>query len=492
MSGGTFDDEFDLEPFGDDEGEGPELFGDDATDGDEDDRTDEGRGRASDDEPDDDADGPAVDMVLLHDAAHVWHPYTQHLDAPLPTHITRASGAWLYEAGGRPILDAISSWWVTTHGHCHPDIVAAITAQVQSLDQVMFAGFTHEPAAALAAELVSRLPRGLNRVFYSDNGSTAVEVAMKLSLQFYANAGTPRKLVAALDHAYHGDTFGAMAAGARSIFTAPFDPLLFEVVRLPDPSDGDTLRALDGLIDARGAELAAVIVEPLLLGAGGMRVWDESVLQGIRSRTTAAGVHLIADEVLTGFGRTGPMFACDRADVSPDLLCMSKGLTGGMLPLGATAATERIYDAFRSTDRTKTFFHGHSFTANPLACAAALASLELFDDDSEDARIRIEVAHARQLADVRGKRGVRAVRQLGTVGAIELEAPPGYLSEIGRELAAYALGEGVLLRPLGNVAYCLPPYCTSDDELAQVYGVIHRFLDGARAAAPPTGGPIDD
>lgn len=437
----------------------------------------------------------ASDAILLHDAAHVWHPYTQHHQAPMPVPIARAAGSWLYDVHGRPILDAISSWWVTTHGHCRPEIVDAITEQAARLDQVIFAGFTHEPAAQLAAALVSRLPRGLTRIFYSDDGSTAVEVAIKLSLQSFANRGTPRRLVAALDHAYHGDTFGAMAAGARGVFTHMYEPLLFEVARLPDPSEGDTLAALDALIDARGSELAAVIVEPLVLGAGGMRVWNESVLQGIRARTAKAGVHLIADEVMTGFGRTGPMFACDRADVSPDLLCMSKGLTGGVLPLGATAATEAIFDAFSSTDRAKTFFHGHSYTANPIACAAALASLELFDEECEDERIRIEVAQARHLASLDGVRGVRAVRQIGTIAAVELDAPPGYLSDVGRELAAYALQEGVLLRPLGPVAYCLPPYCTTDQELDRVYDVMHRFLDGARsqtAGSVTSGGPIDD
>lgn len=420
------------------------------------------------------------DPVLLHDAAHVWHPYTQHMHAPLPVHITRAEGAWLYAADGRPILDAISSWWVTTHGHSRPEIVQAIAEQAAQLDQVIFAGFTHEPATALAAELVSRLPRGLTRIFYSDNGSTAVEVAIKMSIQSFANRGQPRRLIAALENAYHGDTFGAMAAGARSVFSAAYDPLLFEVARLPDPSQGDTVAALDALIASRGNELAALIVEPLLLGAGGMRVWDEDVLRTLRARTRDAGVHLIADEVLTGFGRTGPLFACDRAEVHPDLLCMSKGLTGGTLPLGATAATEDIYDAFRSADRTKTFFHGHSYTANPITCAAALASLELYDEESEDERVRIEVAQAVHLASLRGAKGVRAVRQIGTVAAVELDAPKGYLSEIGRELSAFALTNGVLLRPLGHVAYCLPPYCTSDEELARVYEVLQRFLNGER------------
>jgi adenosylmethionine---8-amino-7-oxononanoate aminotransferase len=454
---------------------------------------DESYGASSSDDTSDDA-AAAPDFVQLHDAAHVWHPYTQHLHAPMPVHVTRAEGAWLYRADGTRILDAISSWWVTTHGHCQPDIVQAIRDQAAALDQVIFAGFTHEPATALAAELVSRLPRGLSRIFYSDNGSTAVEVAIKMSVQSFANRGTPRRLIAALEHAYHGDTFGAMAAGARGVFTHSVEPLLFEVARLPDPSEGDTIAALDALLSARGSELAAVIVEPLLLGAGGMRVWDESVLQQIRERTRLAGVHLIADEVLTGFGRTGPLFACERADVSPDLMCLSKGLTGGTLPLGVTAATESIYDAFRSEDRRRTFFHGHSFTANPIACAAALASLELFDEESEDDRIRIEVAHVRHLERLRGHPAVSTVRQIGTVAAVELKAQAGYLSEIGRELAAYALEHDVLLRPLGNVAYILPPYCITDDELATVYDVLEHFLNGARAIGTDhsPGGPVDD
>ena len=318
-------------------------------------------------------------------------------------------------------------------------------------------------------------------MFFSDNGSTAVEVAIKMSLQSYTNAGKPRRLIAALENSYHGDTFGAMAAGARGIFSAPFDPLLFEVARLPDPTQGDTVAALTKLISERGKELAAVIVEPLLLGAGGMRVYDERVLQSIRELTLEADVHLIADEVLTGFGRTGPLFACERADIAPDLLCMSKGLTGGFMALGATAATETIYDAFLSTDRRQTFFHGHSYTANPIACAAALAALQLYDDNSEDNRVRIEVAHANHLATFANHQGVRSTRQIGTVAVIELAAAPGYLSGIGRELGAYALEQGVLLRPLGNVAYCLPPYCITDSELARVYGVLRAFLDGARA-----------
>lgn len=438
---------------------------------------------SEDNSPDDDNDLSLGEMqrLLLQDGAHVWHPYTQHMGAPLPVPIARAEGAWLYDVNGRAILDAISSWWVTTHGHSHAEIADAIATQARTLDHVMFAGFTHAPATELAAELVTRLPRGLTRVFFSDNGSTAVEVAIKMSMQSFVNAGKPRRLIAALDNAYHGDTFGAMAAGARGLFSEPYEPLLFEVARLPDPTEGDTVGALTKLIESRGQELAAVIVEPLLLGAGGMHVYDERVLQALRRITRDAGVHLIADEVLTGFGRTGPLFACERADIAPDLICMSKGLTGGAMALGATASTEAIYDAFLSTDRRRTFFHGHSYTANPIACSAALAALLLYDEESEDNRIRIEVAHANQLVSFRKHPGVRNTRQIGTVAVVELVAAAGYLSEIGRDLAAFALEQGVLLRPLGNVVYCLPPYCITDAELGRVYDVIRQFLDGARA-----------
>jgi adenosylmethionine-8-amino-7-oxononanoate aminotransferase len=415
------------------------------------------------------------------DGRHVWHPYTQHYDTPAPGVVLRAEGAYLYDDSGRQIFDAISSWWVTLHGHAHPVIAAAVGRQACLLEQVIFAGFTHEPAVRLAAALSGLLPAGLTRVFFSDDGSTAVEVALKMALQFWTGRGERRPLIAALEHAYHGDTFGAMAASARGVFTAPFAGHLFEVARLPDPSEGGaaTIAELDRVLDTRGAELAAVIVEPLLLGAGGMRVWDAATLRAIRERTATAGVLLIADEVLTGFGRTGPHFACARADVVPDIVCLSKGLTGGFLPLGATVTREEIFAAFLSPDRRRTFFHGHSYTANPIACAAALASLSLLDDASARARAAIEHAHEAGLARLAGHPRVRACRGLGTVAAfdIDLSAEPGYLSPVGQELAAYALRAGVLLRPLGNVVYLLPPYCSTADDLGHAYDVIAQFLE---------------
>jgi adenosylmethionine---8-amino-7-oxononanoate aminotransferase len=411
----------------------------------------------------------------------VWHPYTQHRGAPAPVPIVRGEGSLLFDDTGRPIVDAISSWWVTTHGHGHPAIARAIAAQAERLEQVIFTGFTHAPGAMLAAELVARLPDGLTRVFYSDDGSTAVEVAIKMALQYWSNLGERRTRIAALAHAYHGDTFGAMSASAASVFNAPFADRLFEVVRLPAPDSGDVLDALDQVLDATGEAdgVAALIVEPLLQGAGGMRVWDAETLRGMRARTAARGVLLIADEVLTGFGRTGPLFACEAAGVSPDIMCLSKGLTGGFLPLGATVAREEIFAAFSSDDRSRTFFHGHSYTANPLACAAARASLALLDDESAARRGAIEQQHRARLARVGGHPRVRNARVLGTVAAFDLAGVghAGYLSPVGGALSAFALERGVLLRPLGDVVYVLPPYCITEEQLGLVYDIIEQFVD---------------
>ena len=421
--------------------------------------------------------GPAWSAL---DNAYVWHPYTQHATAAPPVPILSAQGAYLFDAGGRWIFDAISSWWVTTHGHADPVIAEAIAAQARRLEQVIFAGCTHEPAARLAAELVRRLPRGLTRVFYSDDGSTAVEVALKMALQFWQNLGPKRSLIAALENAYHGDTFGAMSVSCRGVFTRAFEKQLFEVVRLPDPTEGDPAAALEALLDSRGADLAALIVEPLLLGAGGMRVWSPEVLRRLRKLTAEAGVLLIADEVLTGFGRTGPLFACEAAGVTPDIMCLSKGLTGGFLPLGATVAREGIFEAFLGEDRRRTLFHGHSYTANPLACAAARANLVLLDDNCAARREAIERAHRQGLQSMQEFSVVRRPRVLGTMAAFDLADGGGYLDPVGHELASFALREGVLLRPLGNVVYLLPPYCATTEQIAAVYEMLARFLEGRR------------
>jgi adenosylmethionine-8-amino-7-oxononanoate aminotransferase len=415
--------------------------------------------------------------LLARDARHVWHPYTR-ATAPAPLPISRASGAYLHTSDGHAILDAISSWWVTLHGHAHPAIAAAIARQAAELEQVIFAGCTHEPAVRLAERLTSIAPAGLERVFYSDDGSTSVEVALKMALQYWRIAGEDRDVIVALEHAYHGDTVGAMSVSARGVFTAPFGSMMFDIARIPDPSSGDALAALDAVLERDGARCAAIILEPMLLGAGGMRMYGARDLADLAGRARDAGLLVIADEVLTGFGRTGPLFACDHAALSPDLLCVSKGLTGGFLPLGATLASERIRSAFDGRSPYGTLYHGHSYTANPIACAAALASLELLDADCAARRESIGVAHRRGLVRLASHPRVRAPRALGTVAAFDLAGDEGYLSEAAAGLPAFALEHGLLVRPLGNVVYLLPPYCVTERELDGAYDVLAEWLEG--------------
>ncbi len=432
------------------------------------------------------------DSTLTLDRSTVWHPYTQMKLAPAPVAIARAEGAWLYGEDGKKYLDAISSWWVTLHGHAHPHIAAAIGRQAAQLEQVIFAGFTHRPAAELAAKLVEILPAGLTRVFYSDNGSTAVEVALKMAVQYWRNQGHPERCrFIALEHAYHGDTVGTMSVSEASYFTDPFEKLLFPVhrahtawcYRCPvgltrDRCSIDCLQSLEATLRTNGDEIAAVIVEPLLQGVGGMIVQPVEFLRGVRQLCDRYGVLLIADEVLTGFGRTGTMFACEQAGISPDVICLSKGLTGGFLPMAVTACTEHIYAAFFSDDRRKTLFHGHSYTANPLGCAAGLASLEVFAQEDTMQRIRrIANQHRQRLDHLRRHPRVGEARQAGTVGVIELaEENADYLASIGPKLQQFYLEHGVLLRPLGSVLYVLPPYCIQEDELDQVWDVIEASL----------------
>lgn len=410
------------------------------------------------------------------DRAHVWHPYTQHATGMPALPIVSARGAYLRDEAGREIFDAISSWWVTLHGHAHPAIASAVAEQAARLEQVIFAEFTHEPASRLAAELVRITPSGLTRVFYSDDGSTAVEVAIKIALQRQQRVAPERNTIVALERAYHGDTFGAMSVSARSLFTAPFDRLLFDVVRLGDPSETDVAAQLDSLIAERGHTLAGVIVEPMLLGAGGMRIWPAETLGAIRRSTSAAGIPLIADEVLTGFGRTGPLFACEHAGVVPDIMCLSKGLTGGFLPMGATLTTERIFEDFVSTDVRHTLFHGHSYTANPLACAAALSSIALLDSECARRRTAINMAHHAAAKRFQAYSDVQNVRVIGTVIAFELGGEHDYTNSVGASLKRFALDRSVLLRPLGNTVYLLPPYCATPDDLARAYAVVEEFL----------------
>ena len=415
----------------------------------------------------------------------VWRPFTQHAVEPPPPKIVRAEGAWLEDENGRRILDAISSWWVTTHGHRHPAIMAAIRATAENLDQVIFAGLTHEPAEALASELVALAPAGLSHVFFSDSGSTAVEVALKMALGAFRNRGEARTRIAVLEGAYHGDTIGTMSVGARGVFNAPYEPLLFDVERIPFPAPGAEQAAYDALERAgRGGDLAALLVEPLILGAGGMRIYRPQALAELARIARAAGALVIADEVMTGWGRTGTLFACEQAGLAPDILCTSKGLTGGAVPLAATLATADIFAAHWSSDRSKTFFHSSSFTANPIACAAALANLGVWRDEPVRERVaRLSQAQASRVRRFEGDARFRNPRSLGTIAAVDIATPDaGYLAEIGPRLRAFFLARGLLVRPLGDVVYLMPPYCVTDAELDTLYEAISEAAEmlGAR------------
>lgn len=410
----------------------------------------------------------------------VWHPFTQHAVQPEATLISKAEGAWLETADGRGILDAISSWWVVTHGHRHPHIVQAIKNQADRLDQVIFAGFTHQPAEELARRLIAITPPELEYVFFSDSGSTAVEVALKMALGFWRHRGEKRSRILALEGAYHGDTIGGMSVGERGVFNAPYDPLLFDVERIPFPSAGREQATLDALKTACGnGQVAALIVEPLILGAGGMLIYAPWVLAEMKRICHTHGVLFIADEVMTGWGRTGTLFACDQANVTPDIGCYSKGITGGSLPLAVTLCRADIFDAHYSEDRSRTFFHSSSYTANPIACAAALANLEIWEREPVIERIeRVAILHAKRLDRFRDDRRFVNVRQIGTIAALDIVAnDAGYMANIGPRLYQSFLARGLLIRPLGNTIYVMPPYCCGDSELDLVYQAIGEIAD---------------
>ncbi|MEW6071665.1 MAG: adenosylmethionine--8-amino-7-oxononanoate transaminase [Planctomycetota bacterium] len=418
--------------------------------------------------------------LVARDAACLWHPYTPHAVEPAPLPVRRAQGAVLELEDGRELIDAVSSWWTCLHGHGHPRLVEAMRRQAEELDHVLFAGVTHAPAVRLAEELVRLAPPGLSRVFYSDDGSTAVEVALKMAYHSCVRAGEPQRTVfLALEGGYHGDTFGAMAVGDPAPFFAPYAPLLFAVRRVPPEA-----AALEVALAAEKDRVAALIVEPLVQGAAGMRMHDAGFLRAARAACDAHGVFLIADEVMTGFGRTGATFACGKAGIAPDLLCLAKGLANGMLPLAATLVAERIYASFLGTDRASFFPHGHSMTANPVGCAVALASLELSRATAGPSRLdalgrRIHAA----LADLADDPRVADLRRTGGIVAFDLVPPagetPGYHSSLVPHLRAAAIEAGVLLRPLGNAVYAMPPACTTDAQADAIAGAMRRLVDVA-------------
>lgn len=414
---------------------------------------------------------------------NIWYPFTIIQNAPEPLRVVKGDGIWLELEDGRRIMDCISSWWVNIHGHGHPKIADAIHEQAQKLEQVIFANFSHEPAEKLAEQLTKRLPGNLNRVFFSDDGSTAVEVAMKMAWQYWKNRGEgeERQTFICFEGAYHGDTFGAMSAGARSVFTDVFRELLFDVEFLPYPKTwiGDSgaadkedavIRQLEEKLSEHPEKYAGIMIEPLVQGAGGMRMCREDFIKKLYRTSRQYETLLIFDEVMTGFGRTGDWFASLRARVEPDLICLAKGLTGGFLPLSVTVCSDEIYEAFNSADPMKTFWHGHSYTANPLGCAAALASMELMEENEPVFR-SMEEWHTENLEQLRDHPELKNHRVTGTIAAMEIiaEGEEGYLNPIADRIKRTCVDHGLLLRPLGNVLYLMPPYCVTREQLDRMY-----------------------
>ncbi len=419
--------------------------------------------------------------LAARDQQVIWHPFTRQKNMLPPIPITKGSGSILWGEDGKAYIDAVSSWWVTLHGHAHPYIAEQLYRQALQLEQVIFAGFTHEPAVQLAERLLPLLPGNFARVFYSDNGSTSTEVAIKMAVQYWWNQGqTQRKKIIAFRHAYHGDTFGAMSVSDRSVFTLAFHSLLFEVVFIDTPDTGN-IEALKQTIHLHAPEAAALIYEPLVQGAGGMKMYNAAQMNELLETAKAAGIICIADEVMTGFYRTGKLFASAYMQVPPDIICLSKGLTGGTMALGVTACTDNIYQAYVTDDSLKTFFHGHSFTANPLACTAALASLDLLEKASCRQQVEWICRENLAFADWLQASGfpVKHIRTTGTILAFEIEAGKDeYLNNISTVITEKALAAGVYLRPLGNTMYIMPPYCITPSELEKIYACIQTLLRG--------------
>ena len=420
-------------------------------------------------------------MSLAHrDKTIIWHPFTQHQTAAEVIPISHGKGAYVYDESGKAYLDLISSWWVNLHGHAHPAIAKSIYDQAQQLEHIIFAGFTHEPAVSLCEKLQTILPDTLNRFFFSDNGSTAVEVALKMAYQYWRNKNEPqRTLFLSFDGAYHGDTFGAMSVGKKSGFHTAFDDLLFQVLTIPyaetwvndpdlDAKENDTLAILDRHLEKSADHIAAFIAEPLVQGAAGMRICRPEFLQQIIDKVRAHGILVIFDEIMTGFGRTGTIFALEQVNRIPDFLCVSKGLTGGCLPLALTITTDTLYQAFLSNHWDKAFAHGHSYTANPLACAAAVASFDLLM--SPECQTRITEINKAHRNNIKNLTDIERVRIQGTIAAFDIAetATPALRQQF--------LDQGLLIRPLGKTIYLLPPYCVTSDEIQESFEKIRKIL----------------
>ena len=417
--------------------------------------------------------------LIERDKKVIWHPYSQMKGISV-IGIIRGEGAYLFDEEGNKYIDAISSWWVNTHGHSNKYIAEKVSEQLRTLEHVIFAGFTHPKAVELAERLLQHLPVEHEKIFYSDNGSTAVEVAIKMAIQYWSNQNIEKKKIIAFRNAYHGDTFGAMSVSGRGVFTDPFKPYLFEVEFIDSPVKGNENISFEQLKTAiKSDNVAAFIFEPLVQGAAGMIMYEPEILEKLILHCKENNVITIADEVMTGFYRTGKFFATDYIVEKPDIFCLSKGLTGGTMAFGVTSCNKKIFDAFLSDDKTKTLYHGHSYTANPVACATALACLDLYEQKEclENVK-RIEQKHLEFLDKIKDNNLIKDIRQRGTIIAIELKVDEGtsYLNSLRDKIYSFFIAKKIIMRPLGNIFYILPPYCISDNDLDYIYLSIEDFL----------------
>ena len=401
--------------------------------------------------------------------------------APEPIHIVRGEGALLFDVDGKTYIDAISSWWTNIHGHAHPWLAQKLFEQFQQLEHVIFAGFTHTPAQKLADRLIHFLPNSIEKIFFSDNGSTSVEVALKMAIQYWNNKGGNRKKIIAFEHAYHGDTFGSMSVSDRGAFTKSFHDYLFDVLFIPPPFKGNENNCLQQFENAIAQnDIAAFIYEPLVMGAGGMLMYEPQHLELLLQKAKSKNIICIADEVMTGFYRTGKLFASEYCEMKPDIICLSKGLTGGTMAMGITACAQFIFDAFYDDDKMKAFYHGHSYTANPLACAVANASLDLIELSTFSEQInRIVNTHQEFALKIKDHPKIQNCRQTGTIIAFDIASTneTNYFNSLRDRMYDYFISKGILLRPLGNTIYIMPPYCMKEEELNKVYKSILEFIE---------------
>ena len=419
--------------------------------------------------------------MIDNDKKYVWHPFTQMMTEPDVLEIVKAEGTSLIAKDGKSYLDCNSSWWVNVHGHGHPHIAKAISEQFEKVDHIIFAGATHEKGVELSERIINTLPDNhFQKVFFSDNGSTSTEVALKMCFQYWHNQGTPKNRVLAIEGAYHGDTFGAMSVGERDYFNKPFEPFFFDVDYLPFPKkelEKSTIEKAEKLFQTN--DFSALIVEPLIQGSSGMRTYSSEWLDQLVKLAKKHNVIVIFDEVMTAWGRTGELFAMNHVNELPDIVCLSKGLTGGVLPLGLTVTTQKIFDAFLSPERVKAFLHGHSFTGNPLACAAACASLDIFEQESTWEKVKLITSKNKEFGSkMENHPSIEDIRIMGTILAIELKTGEGntYFSDKRDEAYRFFLSKGLMMRPLGNVIFINPPYSITMEELEYVYEVIEEFI----------------